>query len=606
MAGVGKTELALQLVHDADAARCFPGGIFWLDAENPDLNAQWGVLIADQYGIAQAPPSERCAGLFRELSRSGDPILIVLDNVAQWSTDRPRPLPVAAKISVLVTSREWRSGGNAFQHHELSVLSPPADRDLLCATASTELDSLEPLLEYLGGHALALELAGTYLGYRDSTPAQYLTLLQRDRDLGSDIPAEPRCPKTVAHVFHACWERLDAEGRAAWQLCSCFAPESATLALSEAVGLSKEALRTLAKMHLVRFHDGRWSMHRLTHAFGERAGTEEERESALEHFVKRCMEHSASMRSPERRDGFIVTGQSRLQRMYASDRSHFDRALECAMQMLGSSHASVRGFQIVLARARHSLGDAVGSQALFERLLKLDLEQLGEAHPRVAKTRTRLAYALANLGELDRARELLEPALEANVRNLGHDHPEVNRAKFILSGLLRTLGEADRALALAEEALSWALKHLGEDHPSIAGCRSILALALQATGELPRARALLEQALAAKLRDFREDDFEIAKTRIELAGVLHALGELSRARTLSEQALEASLGSCGESHLDVLRCRATLASVLFDLGEREAARWQAQEVLRCAQRPEQSRAEEPLVRDMRRLLGAAS
>jgi Mrp family chromosome partitioning ATPase len=48
LAGVGKSELALQLADRLAAAGHFPGGLFWLDAEGPELTGTWGGTIADQ------------------------------------------------------------------------------------------------------------------------------------------------------------------------------------------------------------------------------------------------------------------------------------------------------------------------------------------------------------------------------------------------------------------------------------------------------------------------------------------------------------------------------------------------------------------------------
>jgi hypothetical protein len=55
LAGVGKTELALHLVDRLSASGRFPGGIFWFDAENPDLTVAWGTTIADALGVGAGP-----------------------------------------------------------------------------------------------------------------------------------------------------------------------------------------------------------------------------------------------------------------------------------------------------------------------------------------------------------------------------------------------------------------------------------------------------------------------------------------------------------------------------------------------------------------------
>ncbi|HYC91626.1 MAG TPA: hypothetical protein VEO54_20570 [Thermoanaerobaculia bacterium] len=61
LAGVGKTELALHLVDRLSASGRFPGGIFWLDAENPDLTVAWGTTIAHALGVGAGAVEERAA-----------------------------------------------------------------------------------------------------------------------------------------------------------------------------------------------------------------------------------------------------------------------------------------------------------------------------------------------------------------------------------------------------------------------------------------------------------------------------------------------------------------------------------------------------------------
>lgn len=99
LAGIGKTELALQLVHRLAAEGNYPGGIFWFDAEDPDLGSTWGSVIADGLGLPPGPLAERAAQAVRTLSQRDVATLIVLDNVDQWTQDRqPGPLPVGAHL----------------------------------------------------------------------------------------------------------------------------------------------------------------------------------------------------------------------------------------------------------------------------------------------------------------------------------------------------------------------------------------------------------------------------------------------------------------------------------------------------------------------------
>ncbi len=206
LAGVGKTELALHLVDRLALAGAFAGGIYWLDAEDTDLTLQWGGRIADQWGTTSTgvSQSERAALTILEVEKVSGSVLVVLDNVTEWTESRhPQPLPDGAHVRLLVTTRQKSLGGTAFTPVELKVLDVTAAHGLLEAVANRgSIADADALLEHLEGHALALELAGAYLGkYKQESPATYLAKLLAGeaaprgecRQGGSAIREDRRC-----------------------------------------------------------------------------------------------------------------------------------------------------------------------------------------------------------------------------------------------------------------------------------------------------------------------------------------------------------------------------------------------------------------------------
>ena len=484
LAGIGKTELALQLVHQLAGAGAFPGGIFWFDAENPDLTAAWGDAVADDLGIQPGPVAERASQAVRQVSRLDVAVLIVLDNVTRWSAgDQPAPLPKGSHLRYLVTTRQRSLGGSRFQHVSVGFLEPEFARELLASVADRELASApghEDLLEYLGGHALAVELAGAFLSeYPEETPASYLAELQAGAAVEAEVSELVRYSRTVTQAFETIWERLEEEARGAWRLAARFEPELVRLELSEAVGLSAQNRRLLRRLHLIETDPvGRWRMHRLTREFGRRAGGEQELTSAREAFVTGCAEFADQIKLA---DGF---------RIYLPNRSHLDAALREAPGVLGEDDARWPWFLDRIGAALQSAGDLPAARDLLEQALASGLENLGEDHPDVATSRSNLAVVLKDLGDLPAARELLEQALASDLENLGEDHPEVAINRSNLAGVLQDLGDLPAARDLLEQALASDLENLGEDHPKVAIRRSRLAWVLQAQGDLPAAREL--------------------------------------------------------------------------------------------------------------------
>ena len=105
--GIGKTELARQVVARLSRGKRFPGGIFWFAAEHSDLRMQWAKIAEELGAPVLHELDERAAWAVRQVehrAQRGDQILIVLDNVETWAPP-PGPLPDASAVRLLVTTR---------------------------------------------------------------------------------------------------------------------------------------------------------------------------------------------------------------------------------------------------------------------------------------------------------------------------------------------------------------------------------------------------------------------------------------------------------------------------------------------------------------------
>jgi tetratricopeptide (TPR) repeat protein len=564
LAGVGKTELALHLIDRLAEAGRFPGGIFWFDAENPDLTHAWGSVVADGLAVGPGEITNRAAAAVRLVS-SGPPALIVLDNVETWTrSSEPQPLPQGTHVGLLATTRRQFFAGTTFEHYPLEFLPDEASRELLFAVAGRDLsrlDGTDRLLAYLGGHSLALELAGAYLReFSPLTPQGYLDQLQVGEDPGELVKDLVRYEDTLWRALDVQLARLDERAHHSLRVAACFAPEDASLSLLEACGVAPESQQSLRRLHLITVRENRWRMHRLVREWAQRTGRGDEQAQARRNFVEGSVDYAQRIE--------LATGYQ----VYRDDGVHLELAMDQAESVLGVEDSRLSLLYDRIGVALLSLGSFGRARELLEQALAAALKQLGEDHPSVATSRSNLALVLKAQGELPRARELLEQALAADLKQLGEDHPSVATSRSNLALVLKDLGELPRARELLEQALAAALKQLGEDHPSVATRRSNLALVLQALGELPRARELLEQALAGALKQLGEDHPSVATRRSNLALVLQDLGELLRARELLEQALAAALKQLGEDHPSVARSRSNLALVLQDLGELPRAR----------------------------------
>jgi tetratricopeptide (TPR) repeat protein len=569
LAGVGKSELALQLAYRLAADGHFTGGIFWLDAESPNLTGAWGGAIADELGVAALPLPERASLVVRQISRAAAPVLVILDNVEEWSRQQqPGPLPTGAHVRLLVTTRQYNLGGTRFRHMSLGFLEPGFARQLLlklCCRDPEQLPGLDELLDYLQGHALAVELAGVYLKeLSDETPANYLQRLRQGERPGEEVSDRIRYQATANQAFAAIWEHLEPPVRRAWQVAACFAPEERSSGLLDACGVDSRLRRDLARFHLLEATGpGRWRMHRLLHEFGRRIGSEEEQAAAREAFVRGCVELAEGI---DISIGF---------RIYLPDRPHFDRAVKIAEEVLGSDDPDVSKLLTYIGAALKSAGELRSSKSILEQALASALQNLGEDHQDVAIRRSHLGLVLKDLGELELARKLLEQALASDLPNLGEDHPSVATHRSNLAIVLKDLRELEPARKLLEQALASDLPNLGEDHPSVATRRSNLAVVLRYLGELEPARKLLEQALASGLQNLGEDHPEVGRRRVNLAAICEDEGAWEDAEAGYRSALDSLLRSLGPSNPLLAYTRACLAVVLKRLGQTDEAEAEA-------------------------------
>ena len=560
LAGVGKTELALHIVDRLSETGRFPGGIFWLDAENPDLTVVWGSTIADELAVGPGTVEERAAAAVR-IASTGEPVLVVLDNVERWTREsEPHPLPRGPRVALLATTRHRFLAGPAFDHYPLEILPADASRELLDFLAGRVLDAND-LLRHLGGHTLAIELAGAYLReFPAVTPAAYLKKLMDGAPVEEKVQELIRYEATVNRALAAHWKQLDDRAREALLVAACFAPEDASIALLEACDVDADAQQPLRRFHLIGGDGERWRMHRLVREWARCTVSEEALVQPRRRFIEGC---SAYAQRIDLDEGF---------RAYRANGPHLEKAASDAEAVLGVDDPRVSLLFDGLATALHSIGDLRRAKDSFERAVALDLNNLGEDHTAGAVRRSNLAVVVQGLGDLPRAKELLERALASDLKNLGEDHPAVAIRRSNLALVVKDLGDLPRAKELLERALASDLTNFGEDHPAVAEKRSNLGIVVHSLGDLSRANELLERALASILRIGGEDHPGVTMCRSNLAALFMDMGDLVRAKELLAHALASDLKNLGEDHPAVALKRCNLATVSRRLGDLAGAR----------------------------------
>ncbi|MEM7245913.1 MAG: tetratricopeptide repeat protein [Acidobacteriota bacterium] len=587
MAGVGKTELVIQLAWRLAREQVFPGGIFWLPAEDPDLTPLWGSTVADTLGIGDGELADRAAQTIRLLSQVPEPVLLILDNVTEWTNDaQPAPLPAGTHITKVVTTRRDDLGGTRFRHWPVSVLATSAARELLTAISGRTLASAEEwdsLLAYLDGHALALALAGAYLrAYPEISPEGYRQLLIATPQVESEVATQTRYERTVDEALQAVWRQLSDDAQQAWLTAACFEPEPVSPMLSERARLTPPLRRELRRFHVLEEAGGGWwKMHRLTQSFGRRTGSPQGHARASHCFTYACQMRAVDMQ--------IAPLESRLE--FQRIKAHLDGALTSLekddgrvarfgveVESRATSYASTlgRAYYVAgdlrraaafhetaleggkeggddLAEIYSRLGDLQPERTLRHEILETHLARHGEHSNEAVDARIRLARVLARSGATGDAKEQLSQA-EASARRTSH-----RRLALHLHNLASVYTDAEdwsRAKRLYIESLGLCDANEAWDTLGNLGC---LHHDLE---ELTEAEARLREALSSAIDSEGETSEAVATCRSNLALVLRDLGVTHHARELLQSALATEDALFGEQHPKTLGTRINLGGTL--------------------------------------------
>ena len=350
--GIGKTELARQVVARLARGKKFPGGIYWFNAEHADLRMQWAQLAEDSGGPALPDLDARARWAVRQVeqrAQQGDAILIVLDNVETWSPP-PAPLPDVSAIRLLVTTRlRWLH--NSFRPYEVLPLELTHARKLLRAIVGRDLAQADELLRALGGHVLSIELAATYLREYGTQPAEYLARLAAGKSPGSSVAYQTSYRATAENAFRLLWRRMARALRTAWVLAAQLPPAWFSSELAEAIGLDAERRKKLMRLHILeRDEHGRHQMHRLLREF-----------ALAEKRVAMSVREAVILGATE----LLDSGDEALTfQRYRRDVDSFEHLVVASEDVPG-----LVSFKTACGRALRQLGDLPAARVLFEQAL---------------------------------------------------------------------------------------------------------------------------------------------------------------------------------------------------------------------------------------------
>jgi tetratricopeptide (TPR) repeat protein len=602
--GVGKSLLVREYALRFAAA--YPGGVFWLRGHGRDEGGAGAIDAARDarrdtqllgfakqlaIEVAQLVAHQVPGALARTLDERGQAFLWIVD-------DLPGGLSLPELDDWLAPGRRGRTLLTT-RSRDYDAIAARIDVGALSSREGVELltDGRAPhgreeehaarrLVDDLGGHALALDVAGTalhagqgvrsYVAYRDALARPAEDEPRLAAGLAGRVPGGHEA--SIAGVLARSIGRLDDAAVDLLRLASRLAVDTIAADLVAAAfasdhGFHEDAARMRAIVAMRAAAS--WSLAEMS----------DDAEACEVHpLIARAT--GLLDRAPARADALDDAATAALTLWLHADAASGSVFAERPATLAHARRLAVarddeRHATLLFAIGAHDLrrGDLRSAQAVHEHALDVYRRVLGDEHPRTLTALDDTAVMLRTQGALAGARALYEVALATRRRLLGEQHPDTLATLNDLIETLRALGDLGGVRALQEQALANWRRRLGDEHPDTLVAMNDLAVTLRAQGELVAARALHEQVLATRRRLLGDEHPDTPVAMSNLAQTLGAQGDLAGTRAQHEQALAVSRRVLGDHHPDTLTSLSSLAETLSQQGDLGRARTLFEHVL---------------------------
>ncbi|NEQ39182.1 MAG: tetratricopeptide repeat protein [Okeania sp. SIO3I5] len=234
MAGVGKTELALQYALLSKRELTYPGGICWIGVRERSVLEQLLKFARIQLGLF--PPEDwnledQLEYCWSNWQPAGD-VLIILDDVDKYEEIKRYLPPQEKRFKSLITTRRY-SLSASFENLRLEVLDEGSALELLEALigesrVAEQREEAKQLCQWLGYLPLGLELVGSFLkvqrsGWKLARMIQELEKLALDSSALEKPWGEMTAERGVKAALELSWRELDEGARYLGCFLSMFA-----------------------------------------------------------------------------------------------------------------------------------------------------------------------------------------------------------------------------------------------------------------------------------------------------------------------------------------------------------------------------------------------
>ena len=578
--GIGKTRLAIEFVHHY--RNHFPAGVFWLSMENAATIEAQVAACGGQRGLQlfDDEQSEQLSGGFDDgnggferaprlsLRQQAEQVraiwetpgrrLLIFDNLeAPKLLDDWRPRGGGCRILITTRRQQW-AAGSGVRAFPLASLIDDASYELLLSPRATERGCLVAhlladapeaeaalgIVRELGGHPLALTLAGGYLAQSKITLTRYLAQLQAESishqslhaALAEGLPQGQRA--SIAAAFALSYKRLEASdvdtlARAIWLAAAQLAPEPIDAEVLLRVGdldptdevqsdLGERALRRLRELGLIEHTDKAYKLHRLLGAYArsvseDQPGDQRRVARGLAQTIQR-LDDEGELSAPPFREhirhlldskaaGHDVEGASLLHAAglvlykaedYPTARDYYEKALKIFEAVQDDARHCETGITLhALGNVAYREGDYSTARDCYEKALAIFTAVQGaDCHRETGITLHALGNVAYREGDYRKARGRYKEALAIFKAVLEPCSHETGITRHALGNVAQAEGDYPTARNWYEEALAIKEAVLGRRHRDTATTLHALGNAARNEGDYPTARRLYAEALA--------------------------------------------------------------------------------------------------------------
>jgi tetratricopeptide (TPR) repeat protein len=529
MAGVGKTELALQ--YAKKYGESFGGGCYWLGLRDRKLVDVLVQHIKDEFDLDLPPDkidfqeiSKWCWRQWERNLPTNSAVLVVLDNVDE-TQQIGGMLPGNTRFRLLVTTRRHALDAT-FAEELLAELENSEALKLLKKFVELrvieEPEAAQQLChELLGNLPLGIELAGRYL-QQDSELSitdfiSELSILHESLDKENTRAAYPTmtADRGVRLALELSWRKLNLSTQAVAKilgLCALHAiPWELAISMAENATESsitvQKSRQQLENLHLIKWDSERRTatLHALVRSFlqlqigngttlqqivaetiVQRAKEVEEvmilaKIEALQDIVPHIKEvaiHYSDFLSDDKFE-WVFTGIARFynsQGLYGLAEPWYDKCLEFTDLRLGNDNPTVANSLNNLAVIYRAQGRYSEAEIFYKKALLMREKYFDATHLSVAEVLHNLAVLYGDKGRYDEAESLHTRVLGIREEKLDSENILLAKTLNGLAVIYREKGDYNESEDFHKKALSIQKKNLGSEHPDVLQTLNSLAV----------------------------------------------------------------------------------------------------------------------------------